>query len=76
MQTFFSVVLLISAVVLIISVLMQEGSDAGIGAIGGGGGPSALWGKNRGASKEVILQRVTIVAAVLFMISAIALAAK
>lgn len=76
MQTFFSVVLLASAIVLIGSVLMQEGSDEGIGAIGGGGGPSALWGKNRGTSKEAILQRVTIVAAALFMISAIALAAK
>ena len=46
MQTFFSVVLLASALGLIISVLLQEGSDEGMGAIGGSGGPSTLWGKS------------------------------
>lgn len=76
MQTFFSVVLLASALGVIISVLLQEGSEGGIGAIGGGGGPSALWGKNKGTSKEAILQRITIIAAVVFMISTIVLAAK
>jgi preprotein translocase subunit SecG len=76
MQTFFSVVLLASALGIIVSVLLQEGSEGGIGAIGGGSEPSALWGKNKGTSKEVILQRVTIIAAVLFMISTIVLAAK
>ena len=76
MQTIFSVVLLASALGLIISVLLQEGSDEGMGAITGGGGPSALWGKNKGTSKEAILQRITVISAVLFMISTIMLAAK
>ena len=76
MQTFFSAALLISALGLIISVLLQEGGDGGMGAIGGGGAPSTLWGKNKGTSKQVILQRVTIVSAVIFMVSTIILAAK
>lgn len=76
MQTFVSVVLLVSALGLIISVLLQEGSEEGLGAISGGGGPSTLWGKNKGTSKEAILQRITIISAVLFMISTIILAAK
>ena len=40
-----------------------------------GNAPSSLWGKNRGTSKQAMLRRFTIVSAVIFIISAIALAA-
>lgn len=76
MQTFFSVLILVSSVSLIISVLLQEGADEGLGSIGGGNAADSLWGRNRGTSKEAILQKITIVAAAVFIISAIVLAAK
>ncbi|HZK00710.1 MAG TPA: preprotein translocase subunit SecG [Tissierellaceae bacterium] len=75
MQIFFSVLILLSSLTLIISVLLQEGNDEGIGSLGGNS-PDSLWGKSRGTSKETLLQRVTIVAAVIFMVSALILAAK
>lgn len=74
-QTFFSVLILASSLSLIVSVLLQEGSEEGLGSMGGNA-PDSLWGKNRGSSKEAILQRITIVAAVVFIISALVLAAK
>ena len=57
------------------SILLQEGSSEGLGTLGGNS-PDSLWGKNRGTSKEAMLQKVTIVAAVVFMVSALVLAAK
>lgn len=75
MQNVFSILILVSSLTLIVSVLLQEGNDEGIGALGGNS-PDSQWGKSRGTSKEVLLQRVTIAAAVVFMISALILAAK
>ncbi len=75
MQTFFSVLILASSLTLIMSVLLQEGNSEGLGSLGGNS-PDSQWGKNRGTSKQALLQRLTIVAAVVFMISALILAAK
>ncbi len=74
MQSVFSAFVLISALGLIISVLLQEGDEGGLGAVGGNS-PESLWGKNRGSSKDAILQRVTIISAVVFVISTLVLAA-
>ncbi|MBC8591443.1 preprotein translocase subunit SecG [Wansuia hejianensis] len=76
MQTFFSILLLISALGVIVSVMLQEGSDGSMSALGGGNSFDSLWGSNRGKSKEAILQRVTTISAVVFMISTVILAAK
>lgn len=77
MQTFFSVLLLISALGVIISVLMQEGSQGGLGAsMGGSSAPDSMWGKSGGKTKEVILKRATMLSAVIFMVSTLVLAAK
>lgn len=73
MTTLFSILILASSISLIVSVLFQEGSE-GLGAIGGNA-PDSLWGKNRGTSKQAMLKRVTIVSAIIFIISALALAA-
>ncbi len=75
MQTFFSILILVSSLTLIMSVLLQEGNDEGLGALGGNS-PDSQWGKNRGTSKEAMLQKLTIAAAAIFMISALVLAAK
>lgn len=75
MTTFFSVLILASSISLIISVVMQEGSSEGMGAISGNA-PTSLWGKARGASREQLLRKITVVSAVIFIISALVLAAK
>jgi preprotein translocase subunit SecG len=75
MQTFFSVLLLISALGVIISVLLQEGDEGGLGAIGGSA-PESLFGSNRGTSKQAMLQRATVISAVVFIISTVVLAAR
>ncbi|TFZ41200.1 preprotein translocase subunit SecG [Soehngenia longivitae] len=73
MATFFAVLMLISSLVLIVSVLMQESKQEGLGAIGGGATDS-IFGKSIGTSKQALLRKVTIVASVVFMISALGLA--
>jgi len=54
---------------------MQEGSEAGLGALSGGSADS-LWGKSRGQSREDMLKRITVISAIVFMISTLVLAAK
>lgn len=75
MTTLFSVLILASSVSLIVSVVMQEGSSEGLGAVGGNASNS-LWGKSRGSSREDVLRRITVISAVIFIISALVLAAK
>ncbi|NLI65321.1 MAG: preprotein translocase subunit SecG [Tissierellia bacterium] len=75
MQTVVSIFLLVSALGVIISVLLQEGEEGGLGAIAGGGADS-LWGKNRSSSLEAILQRTTIISAAVFILSTLVLAAR
>ncbi|MBC7088182.1 preprotein translocase subunit SecG [Vibrio parahaemolyticus] len=73
MATFFSVLMLISSIVLIVSILMQESKQEGLGSIGGGAADS-IFGKSIGTSRQALLRKITIVASVIFMISAVALA--
>ncbi|MCR3955998.1 MAG: preprotein translocase subunit SecG [Gudongella sp.] len=73
MTTLFSVLMLISSGTLIGSILMQESKSEGLGAIGGGA--DSMFGKSVGTSRQAMLRKVTIVSAVVFMISAVALAA-
>lgn len=74
MTMLFSILILVSSVSLIVSVLLQEGNADGLGTIGGNS-PESMWGKNRGTSKQAMLQKVTVVSAIIFIISAVALAA-
>ncbi len=65
MYTFFSVIQVIIAVVLIFLVLLHSGKDAGLsGAFGIGGGGSSLGG---GSMVEHNLDRATVFFAVLFV---------
>lgn len=67
MQIFLSIVVFASSLLLIVSVLFQEGKDAGMsGAIGGG--TEKLFGKGSAKGLQAVLQRTTIVSAVVFMI--------
>ncbi len=75
MTTLFSVLILVSSLSLIVSVVLQEGSEGGLGTVGGNSSDS-LWGKSRGSSRQDMLKRVTVISAVIFLISALLLAAK
>lgn len=64
-----SILLILVALVLIISVLMQEGSRQGLGSIGGGA--ETFFGKNKAKSYEGKLALITKIAAGVFIVLAI-----
>lgn len=74
MTILFSVFFLISSITLIISVILQESKAEGLGAIGGGGS-QGLWGKSKAKTFEAMLSKITTFSAIVFMISALILAA-
>ena len=65
------IVLILTSIVLIVTVLMQEGQRQGLGAIGGGA--ETFFGKNKARSMDGILAKCTAIVAVLFIITSIAL---
>ncbi len=74
MKVVFTIFIVLSSLVLIGSILLQSGKSAGLsGSIAGGA--ESIWGRNKGRSYEAILSKVTTISAILFMISALALAA-
>lgn len=75
MDVLFSALVLISAFGIIISVVFQEGETAGMGSIGGNA-PRPLFGTNKELGKNATLQRITVISAVVFMLSTLILAAK
>ncbi len=76
MQTFLMVVMAIVSIFLIVSVLLQSGNSDGLsGSIAGGA--EQLFGKKKSSPYEALLKKLTVVAAVLFIvISLILLAVK
>ena len=67
MQTVLAVITLVISVVLIASVLLQEGSEAGMGAAIAGG-TDKLFGKGAAKGFQAVLQRITVVSGVAFMV--------
>ena len=66
------VVLAIVSVILILSVLLQEGNSDGLsGSIAGGA--EQLFGKKRGRGYQGILNKITIVMSVVFIVLSLAL---
>ena len=63
------IVLILISIVLIVTVLMQEGQRQGLGAIGGGA--ETFFGKNKAKSMEGRLQKYTKIAAAVFIVLAI-----
>ena len=70
-NTILSIIFIIVCLFLTIVVLFQEGNEQGLGSIGGIA--DSYWGKNRGRSVEGLLERLTKVAAALFLILALVL---
>lgn len=73
MVTFISLIVAISSIAVIISVVLQESSQVGLGTMDGSAGGSD-WGANRGTSKKEMLKKVTMVSSAVFFISTIVLA--
>ncbi|MCI8645687.1 MAG: preprotein translocase subunit SecG [Firmicutes bacterium] len=72
MQTFLMVVLAIASIILIISILLQSSNSAGLsGSIGGGA--EQLFGKKKSQGYEGILNKISTVAAVLFIVLSLVL---
>ena len=65
--------LIICAIVLIASVLMQQGNTAGLGSIGGGA--ETFLGKNKAKSYEGKLELTTKISAAVFVLLAILMTA-
>lgn len=72
MLTFLSIILVIAAIVIIISVLMQEPKEGGLGVVDGSG--TNLFG-GASSGKKAILSKITVCAFVVFLISAVAIVA-
>ena len=73
MLVIIQIFLIISAIVLIVSVLMQQGNSAGLGEIGGGA--ETFLGKNKAKSYEGKLELITKVSAAAFVVLAILMTA-
>ena len=70
----FRILLILVCIVMTIIILMQEGKDAGLGAISGAA--DTYWGKNKGRSMEGALEKITKILAVLFFVCALVLNLK
>ena len=69
-----TVFLVLASLVLIASILLQSGKQAGMsGEIAGGA--ESIWGKNKGRSFEGKLEKATTISAIVFVIASIALVA-
>lgn len=74
MTTALMIILLIASIVMIASILLQSGNSAGLaGSIGGGA--EQLFGKKRARKYDVVLNRVTTVAGILFIVISLVLVA-
>ncbi|EHR34701.1 preprotein translocase subunit SecG [Helcococcus kunzii] len=71
MNTLFTALILISCVGIIISTLFMEPKSEGTGALSGSS--SNVFGKTASRGKEALLNKLTIIFGVIFVISTIAL---
>ncbi len=69
MSVLISIILILASLVLIVSVLMQEGNKQGLGAIGGAA--ETFLGKNKAKSYEGKLLKITRIVAVVFVVLAL-----
>jgi preprotein translocase subunit SecG len=71
-STVITVILVISSIVLIASILLQSGKTAGLsGSIGGGA--EQIMGKNKARGYDKTFDKITKIAAITFMVSALVL---
>ena len=66
LQIVIGVVLLISALIMIVTILMQQSRQQGLGAIGGGA--ETFFGKNKARGMEARLAMITKIASGVFIV--------
>ena len=67
MKIFLMILLAVASLILIVSVLLQSGNSAGLsGSIAGGA--EQLFGKKKSKGYEALLEKVTAIGAVLFIV--------
>lgn len=74
LENILTILFAIDCVVLVVIVLLQEGKSAGLGALSGAS--DSYWGQNKGRSMEGALVKITRIAAILFVVLAVALNLK
>jgi preprotein translocase subunit SecG len=60
------VMMIFAAVILIVAVLFQEGKDKSLSGAIAGSSSDTFYGKNKGKSRDAILNKVTVIVAVVF----------
>lgn len=71
LKVILTIVFIIISLALTVVILMQEGKQAGLGAIAGAA--DTYWGKNKGRSMEGMLVKITRIAVILFLLLAVVL---
>lgn len=71
LNTILTIVFILISIVITVIILMQEGKNAGLGAIAGAA--DTYWGKNKGRSMEGILVKITKIGVVVFLVLAVVL---
>ncbi|MGM9988298.1 MAG: preprotein translocase subunit SecG [Bacillaceae bacterium] len=72
MTIFLTILLVISAIMMIVLVLLQSSKSAGLGAIAGGA--EQLFGKQKARGIDLVLHRITVGTSVVFFVTAVLLA--
>ncbi len=73
MQTALTILYILICIALIVIVLLQKGKNAGMSGAIDGGSSETFYGKNKGKTKNAMLEKFTEVAAILFIVLAIVL---
>ena len=68
LKVILTIVFIIISLVLTVVILMQEGKQAGLGAIAGAA--DTYWGKNKGRSMEGVLVKITRYGVIAFILLA------
>lgn len=71
LKTILTVVFILISIIISVVILMQEGKQAGLGAIAGAA--DTYWGKNKGRSMEGRLVKATRICVILFLILSVVL---
>ena len=71
LKTIITIVFIIVSLVITVVILMQEGKQAGLGAIAGAA--DTYWGKNKGRSMEGMLVKITKICVIAFLLLAVVL---
>ena len=74
MHTALMIILLLSSIVLIVSILLQESKSDGLsGSIAGGA--EQLFGKRKSRGYDALLSRITTICAVVYIVASLAIVA-